>query len=79
MERRLLGLSLMSQVKPGPKREEAVAMKVSRRESREEKELSMFVRKSGEQISEGGWGVDVYLKGYLAGLVCGLGRDVMMP
>lgn len=49
----------MSQVKPGPKREEAVAMKVSRREGTEEKEVVMDFRKGSEQISSGFWGVGV--------------------
>jgi len=53
----------MSQVKPGPKREEAVAMKVSRREGREEKEVEMEVRKGSEQISWGFWGVGVCNEG----------------
>lgn len=49
----------MSQVKPGPKREEAVAMKVSRREVTEEKDVVMAVLKELEQNSWGFWGVGV--------------------
>lgn len=56
----------MSQVKPGPKREEAVAMKVSRREGTEEKEVEMAVRKDSEQISWGSWGVGDCKRGIIS-------------
>lgn len=43
----------MSQVKPGPNMEEAVAMKVSRRESREEKSLSTILFSIAEEGGPG--------------------------
>lgn len=57
-----LSFRFMSQVKPGPKVAAAVAMKVSRRESKEEKEESMVSRKAVEQVSLGGFGLGVYIR-----------------
>ena len=53
MDRLLDMLSLMSQVKPGPNMESAVAMKLSRRDSSEEKSSSILFKNCLEQTFEG--------------------------
>lgn len=54
-----LGMSFTSQVKPGPNMDAAVKMKVSRRVSRDEKDISKALRNFAERILEGSWGFGV--------------------
>ena len=62
----------MSQVKPGPKREEAVATKVSRSDSIEEKSFLRCARNCSEHISSGGWGFGACTGEYVNQLIGGV-------